>query len=72
MRKMCSFYFSVSKLDGVVLKFEFDDFCCVKWKENGYFRVMVIRLDEKSVDVFLIDRGNSENVDWYDVRKLFF
>ncbi|XP_014638041.1 PREDICTED: tudor domain-containing protein 6 [Ceratotherium simum simum] len=70
MRKMCSFYSSASKLDGVVLKPEPDDLCCVKWKENGYYRATVTRLDDKSVDVFLVDRGNSENVDWDDVRKL--
>ncbi|XP_039710299.1 tudor domain-containing protein 6 isoform X1 [Pteropus medius] len=70
MRRMCSFYSSASKLDGVVLKPEPDDLCCVKWKENGYYRAMVTRLDDKSVDVFLVDRGNSENVDWYDVRML--
>ncbi|KAG8512044.1 Tudor domain-containing protein 6 [Galemys pyrenaicus] len=70
MRRMCSFYSSASKLDGVVLKPEPDDLCCVKWKENGYFRAIVSRLDDKSVDVFLVDRGNSENVDWYDVRML--
>ncbi|XP_040838921.1 tudor domain-containing protein 6 [Ochotona curzoniae] len=70
MKRMCSFYSSASKLDGVVLKPEPDDLCCVKWKENGYFRAVVTRLDEKSVDVFLVDRGNSENVDWYDVRML--
>ncbi|XP_053458631.1 tudor domain-containing protein 6 [Nycticebus coucang] len=70
MRRMCSFYSSARKLDGVVLKPEPDDLCCVKWKENGYFRAIVTRLDDKSVDVFLVDRGNSENVDWYDVRML--
>ncbi|XP_036074392.1 tudor domain-containing protein 6 isoform X2 [Rousettus aegyptiacus] len=70
MRRMCSFYSSASKLDGVVLKPEPDDLCCVKWKENGYYRAMVTRLDDKSVDVFLVDRGNSEIVDWYDVRML--
>ncbi|XP_008261232.1 tudor domain-containing protein 6 isoform X2 [Oryctolagus cuniculus] len=70
MKRMCSFYSSASKLDGVVLKPEPDDLCCVKWKENGYFRAIVTRLDDKSVDVFLVDRGNSENVDWYDVRML--
>ncbi|XP_032196066.1 tudor domain-containing protein 6 isoform X1 [Mustela erminea] len=70
MRRMCSFYSSASKLDGVVLKPEPDDLCCVKWKENGYYRAMVTRLDDKSVDVFLVDRGSSENVDWYDVRML--
>ncbi|XP_004674079.1 PREDICTED: tudor domain-containing protein 6 [Condylura cristata] len=70
MRRMCSFYSSASKLDGVVLKPEPDDLCCVKWKENGYFRALVTRLDDRSVDVFLVDRGNSENVDWYDVRML--
>ncbi|XP_043306807.1 tudor domain-containing protein 6 [Cervus canadensis] len=70
MKKMCSFYASASKLDGVILKPEADDLCCVKWKENGYFRAMVTRLDDQNVDVFLVDRGNSENVDRYDVRML--
>ncbi|ERE89290.1 tudor domain-containing protein 6 [Cricetulus griseus] len=70
LKRMCSFYSSASKLDGVVLKPEPDDLCCVKWKENGYYRAMVSRLDSKSVDVFLVDRGNSENVDWCDVRML--
>ncbi|XP_058162814.1 tudor domain-containing protein 6 [Dasypus novemcinctus] len=70
LRRMCSFYSSASKLDGVVLKPEPDDLCCVKWKDNGYYRAIVTRLDDKSVDVFLVDRGNSENVDWYDVRML--
>ena len=67
---MCSFYASASKLDGVILKPEADDLCCVKWKENGYFRAMVTRLDDQNVDVFLVDRGNSETVDRYDVRML--
>ncbi|KAM4835723.1 tudor domain-containing protein 6 [Thomomys bottae] len=68
--KMSSFYSSASKLDGVVLRPEPDDLCCVKWKENGYFRALVTRLDGKSVDVFLVDRGNSETVDWFNVRML--
>uniref|UniRef100_A0A8C3WM56 Tudor domain-containing protein 6 n=1 Tax=Catagonus wagneri TaxID=51154 RepID=A0A8C3WM56_9CETA len=70
MRRMCNFYASASKLDGVVLRPEANDLCCVKWKENGYFRAMVTRLDNRSVDVFLVDRGNSENVDWCDLRML--
>ncbi|KAM5282524.1 tudor domain-containing protein 6-like isoform 2-T2 [Hipposideros larvatus] len=70
MRRMCSFYSSASKLDGIVLKPEPEDLCCVKWKENGYYRALVTRSDDKSVDVFLVDQGNSENVDWYDVRML--
>ncbi|XP_062954475.1 tudor domain-containing protein 6 isoform X2 [Cynocephalus volans] len=70
MKRMCSFYSSASKLDGVVLKPEPDDLCCVKWKENGYYRAMVTRLDDKSVDVFLVDLGNLVTVDWYDVRML--
>ncbi|CAO2607620.1 Tudor domain-containing protein 6 [Lemmus lemmus] len=70
LNRMCSFYSSASKLDGVVLKPEPDDLCCVKWKENGYYRAMLTRLDSKSVEVFLVDRGNSENMDWGDVRML--
>ncbi|XP_045699784.1 tudor domain-containing protein 6 isoform X1 [Phyllostomus hastatus] len=70
MRKMCSFYSSASKLDGVALKPKPNGLCCVKWKENGYYRAVITRLDDKSVDVFLVDRGNSENVDWRDVQML--
>ncbi|XP_023109810.2 tudor domain-containing protein 6 [Felis catus] len=70
MRRMCSFYSSASKLEGVVLKPKPNDLCCVKWKENGYYRAMVTRLDDKSVAVFLVDRGSLENVDRYDVRML--
>ncbi|XP_049975348.1 tudor domain-containing protein 6 [Alexandromys fortis] len=70
LTRMCSFYSSASKLDGVVLKPEPDDLCCVKWKENGYYRAMVTRLISKSVEVFLVDRGNSETMDWGDVRML--
>ncbi|XP_036911955.1 tudor domain-containing protein 6 isoform X2 [Sturnira hondurensis] len=70
LRKMCSFYSSASKLDGVALKPKPDGLCCVKWKENGYYRAVITRLDDKSVDVFLVDRGNSENVDWHDVQLL--
>ncbi|XP_066108659.1 tudor domain-containing protein 6 [Saccopteryx bilineata] len=69
-KRMCSFYSSASKLDGVVLEPKPDDLCCVKWKENGYYRAVITRLDDKSVDVSLVDRGNSENVHWYDVRML--
>nr|XP_036862024.1 tudor domain-containing protein 6 isoform X1 [Manis javanica] len=70
MKRMCSFYSSASKLDGVVLKPEPDDLCCVKWKENGYYRAIITKLDDKRVDVFLVDQGNSENVDWHDMRML--
>lgn len=70
LTRMCSFYSSASKLDGVVLKPEPDDLCCVKWKENGYYRALVTRLISKSVEVFLVDRGNSETMDWGDVRML--
>ncbi|XP_057607495.1 tudor domain-containing protein 6 isoform X1 [Chionomys nivalis] len=70
LKRMCSFYSSASKLDGVVLKPEPHGLCCVKWKENGYYRAMVTRLISKSVEVFLVDRGNSETMDWGDVRML--
>ncbi|XP_024413832.2 tudor domain-containing protein 6 [Desmodus rotundus] len=69
-RKMCSFYSSAGKLDGVALKPKPDGLCCVKWKENGYYRAMITRLDDQSADVFLVDRGNSGNVDWRDVQML--
>uniref|UniRef100_H0VTY9 Tudor domain containing 6 n=1 Tax=Cavia porcellus TaxID=10141 RepID=H0VTY9_CAVPO len=69
-RRMCSFYSLASKLEGVVLKPEPEDLCCVKWKDNGYYRAIVTKLGDKNVEVFLTDRGNTEQVDWGDLRML--
>ncbi|KAM6182300.1 tudor domain-containing protein 6 [Erethizon dorsatum] len=69
-RRMCSFYSLASKLEGVVLKPEPKDLCCVKWKDNGYYRAIVTKLGDRSVQVFLADRGNTEQVDWGDLRML--
>ncbi|XP_023575756.1 tudor domain-containing protein 6 [Octodon degus] len=70
LRKMCSFYSLASKLEGGVLKPKPQELCCVKWKDNGYYRAIVTKLGDKSVEVFLADRGNTEQVDWGDLRML--
>ncbi|XP_021115374.1 tudor domain-containing protein 6 isoform X2 [Heterocephalus glaber] len=69
-RRMCSFYSLASKREGVILKPEREDLCCVKWKDNGYYRAIVTKLGDRSVEVFLADRGNTEQVDWGDLRML--
>ncbi|XP_013372448.1 PREDICTED: tudor domain-containing protein 6 isoform X2 [Chinchilla lanigera] len=69
-RRMCSFYTLASKLEGVVLKPEAEDLCCVKWKDNGYYRAIVTKLGDKTAEVFLADRGNTEQVDLGDLRML--
>ncbi|XP_043859349.1 tudor domain-containing protein 6 [Dromiciops gliroides] len=69
-RSMCNFY-SSRKLDGLALQPVPDHLCCVKWKEHGYFRAVVTRLvGDKSVEVHMVDRGNTETVGCYDVKML--
>uniref|UniRef100_A0A4X2K0X5 Tudor domain containing 6 n=1 Tax=Vombatus ursinus TaxID=29139 RepID=A0A4X2K0X5_VOMUR len=70
VRSMCNFY-SSRKLDGLVLQPVPDHLCCAKWKEHGYYRAVVTRLvGDKSVEVHLVDRGNTETVGCYDVKML--
>ncbi|XP_056674335.1 tudor domain-containing protein 6 isoform X2 [Monodelphis domestica] len=70
MRSMCNFY-SSRKLDGLSLQPVPDHLCCAKWKEHGYYRAVVTRLvGDKSVEVHLVDRGDTETVGCSDVKML--
>ncbi|XP_068921860.1 tudor domain-containing protein 6 [Petaurus breviceps papuanus] len=70
VRSMCNFY-SSRKLDGLALQPVPDHLCCAKWKEHGYYRAVVTRLvGDKSVEVHLVDRGNTETVGCCDVKML--
>ncbi|XP_072498460.1 tudor domain-containing protein 6 isoform X2 [Notamacropus eugenii] len=70
VRSMCNFY-SSRKLDGLALQPVPDHLCCAKWKEHGYYRAVVTRLvGDKSVEVHLVDRGNTETVGCCDVKIL--
>ncbi|XP_036624864.1 tudor domain-containing protein 6 isoform X2 [Trichosurus vulpecula] len=70
VRSMCNFY-SSRKLEGLALQPVPDHLCCAKWKEHGYYRAVVTRLvGDKSVEVHLVDRGNTETVGCCDVKML--
>uniref|UniRef100_A0A8C0GZ37 Tudor domain containing 6 n=1 Tax=Chelonoidis abingdonii TaxID=106734 RepID=A0A8C0GZ37_CHEAB len=44
--------------------------CCAKWKENAYCRAVITSVLGNGVEVHLVDRGNREILDWYEVKEL--
>uniref|UniRef100_K7GGP5 Tudor domain-containing protein n=2 Tax=Pelodiscus sinensis TaxID=13735 RepID=K7GGP5_PELSI len=70
MRNMSDFYSRAQKLDGIVLEPQPGSLCCAKWKENAYYRVLITKVLGNGVKVHLVDRGNTELVDWYEVKEL--
>ncbi|XP_053316445.1 tudor domain-containing protein 6 [Spea bombifrons] len=63
-------YSQASKLDGIIPKPQRGQLCCTKFKDNQYYRAEVVATHEKKVTVYFIDYGNSETVDWYNVKEL--
>uniref|UniRef100_A0A674IPV4 Tudor domain containing 6 n=1 Tax=Terrapene triunguis TaxID=2587831 RepID=A0A674IPV4_9SAUR len=70
MRNMSDFYSRAQKLDGVVLEPQPSSLCCAKWKENAYYRAVITSVLGNGVEVHLVDRGNREILDWYEVKEL--
>nr|XP_060641302.1 tudor domain-containing protein 6 isoform X1 [Anolis sagrei ordinatus] len=64
------FYSTTKKLEGVLLEPKPGSLCCVMLKENSYHRALVTRVEGKGVEVYLLDKGNSEIVDLYKVKEL--
>ncbi|XP_019393646.1 PREDICTED: tudor domain-containing protein 6 [Crocodylus porosus] len=70
MRSMSDFYSRAQKLEAVLLEPQLGSLCCAKWKEKAYYRALVTRVLGKGVEVHLVDRGNTETLDWYEVKEL--
>ncbi|XP_005297429.2 tudor domain-containing protein 6 isoform X2 [Chrysemys picta bellii] len=70
MRSMSDFYSRAQKLDGIVLEPQPRSLCCAKWKENAYYRAVITSVLGNGVEVHLVDRGNREILDWYEVKEL--
>uniref|UniRef100_H3ARN7 Tudor domain containing 6 n=1 Tax=Latimeria chalumnae TaxID=7897 RepID=H3ARN7_LATCH len=70
MASITETYTKANKLDGIVRKPEPGLFCCAKFKDDCYYRAIVLHVQGKLVEVFFVDTGNTEMVDWYDVKVL--
>ncbi|KAG8445757.1 hypothetical protein GDO86_010518 [Hymenochirus boettgeri] len=70
IKQMSTLYSQTSKLEGIVTKPQKGELCCTKFKDNQYYRAEVIAVKGKLVEVLFIDHGNTEIVDWYNVKKL--
>ncbi|XP_008114878.2 tudor domain-containing protein 6 [Anolis carolinensis] len=64
------FYSQTKKLEGILLEPKPGSLCCVMLKENSYHRALVTRVEGKGIEVYLVDKGNSEIVDLYKVKEL--
>uniref|UniRef100_A0A8C8RW02 Tudor domain containing 6 n=1 Tax=Pelusios castaneus TaxID=367368 RepID=A0A8C8RW02_9SAUR len=70
MRSMSDFYSRAQKLDGTILEPQPGSLCCAKWKEDTYHRAIITSVLGNGVEVHLVDRGNTEMVEWYEVKEL--
>ncbi|KAM4694432.1 tudor domain-containing protein 6 [Discoglossus pictus] len=70
MEGITSLYSQASKLDGIIAKPQVGQLCCTKFKDDQYYRAAVVATHGKQVEVYFIDHGNTEIVEWYNVREL--
>ncbi|KAJ6659608.1 hypothetical protein lerEdw1_018577 [Lerista edwardsae] len=57
------FYSQSKKLEGILLQPQPGSLCCVMLKENSYHRALVTKVQGNDIEVYLVDRGNTEVVD---------
>ncbi|XP_061478334.1 tudor domain-containing protein 6 [Rhineura floridana] len=69
-RNLSDFYSQSKKLEGILLEPKPGSLCCVMLKENCYHRALVTKVQGKGIEVYLVDRGNTEIVDLYKVKEL--
>ncbi|KAM8953268.1 tudor domain-containing protein 6 [Pelodytes ibericus] len=70
MNAITTLYSQASKLEGIIAKPQKGQLCCTKFRDKQYYRAEVIANYGKQVEVYFIDHGNTEIVDWYDVKEL--
>ncbi|XP_075057426.1 tudor domain-containing protein 6 isoform X2 [Mixophyes fleayi] len=59
-----------SKLEGIITKPVPGQLCCAKFKDDLYYRAEIVSVDKKQVKLYFLDHGNSEIVDFYNVKEL--
>ncbi|XP_020657158.3 tudor domain-containing protein 6 [Pogona vitticeps] len=69
-RNLHNFYSQSKKLEGILLQPKPGSLCCVMLKENTYHRALVIKVQGKGIEVYLVDRGDTKIVDLHNVKEL--
>ncbi|XP_054826709.1 tudor domain-containing protein 6 [Eublepharis macularius] len=64
------FYSQSKKLEGILREPQPGSLCCVMLKENSYHRAIVTSIQGEGIEVYLVDRGDTEIVDLYKVKEL--
>lgn len=70
MQNLHDFYSQSKKLEGLLLEPQPGALCCVMLKEGSHHRALVTSVQGKGIEVYLVDRGNTEIVDSFKVKEL--
>uniref|UniRef100_A0A8C5M999 Tudor domain containing 6 n=1 Tax=Leptobrachium leishanense TaxID=445787 RepID=A0A8C5M999_9ANUR len=70
VESITSLYSTESKLEGIIAEPQTGQLCSARFKDNKYYRAEVVAIHGKRVEVYFIDHGNTECVNWYDVKSL--
>ncbi|XP_043918559.1 tudor domain-containing protein 6, partial [Protopterus annectens] len=63
-------YENATKREGLIKTPECGLFCCAKSKDSYYYRAVITSVQGRMVEVFFVDIGNTELVEWYDIKEL--
>ncbi|XP_069461911.1 tudor domain-containing protein 6 isoform X2 [Ambystoma mexicanum] len=69
MTCLTKYYSVLSKLEKIIVEIQPGMICCVKFN-TAYYRATVLAVHGKIVEVYCLDTGATEEVDWYDVKEL--
>ncbi|XP_061228263.1 tudor domain-containing protein 6 [Neopsephotus bourkii] len=67
---MCDFYSHAMKLDGARWDLQPGSLCCASGKEGVFYRAVITRVVDSEVEIYLVDRGNTETVHQCAVKEL--
>lgn len=67
---MWNFYSHATKLDGTGWDPQPGSLCCASGKEGAFYRAVITKVLDSGVEIYLVDRGNTETVDRCAVKEL--
>ncbi|XP_036406143.1 tudor domain-containing 6 [Megalops cyprinoides] len=70
MNEISDLYDSSTSAEGLVRNLTIGLFCAARSQDTVFYRAIVSEVIGKQVKVYFVDYGNTEIVDWYNVRVL--
>uniref|UniRef100_A0A8C6JH26 Uncharacterized protein n=1 Tax=Melopsittacus undulatus TaxID=13146 RepID=A0A8C6JH26_MELUD len=67
---MWDFYSHAVKLDGARWDLQPGSLCCASGKEGAFYRAVITRVLDSEVEIYLVDRGNTETVHRCALKEL--